>query len=562
VQVRTGLAAGNPFCERLAAKRFFASTGAHTFCFGRPAPTASNVLKHRVGEAARRPANVNAATLSEDVNPAGVAAPGQSETSIAAAGRYVVEAWNDGTSFVTSCPGPMFKEEGTGLGFSNDGGRTFTDLGGLPNLACNKDLYQGDPSVAAYVVGGHTYFYISSLFDPTNGQGPSEVAMDACAVSGSGRTATLSCGQPVLLGSSTQCQIFKSGHSTFEFCSFTDKDFIAIDPARGRLYATYTDFLLNGGTQVMMSVCDLGSRIGGPGPVGGTPTAPVCEHGTKLVPAPHHMLIGKPYFTVAKPHPRGCENEGAYPAVDVATGAVYVAYEFNIFTDQFSPCNSGSTPTADVMTGTVSRCLALAPTSRCSGPTAQIAQPIRTLVATPVPGYNRFGVNDFPRLAVSDPARTVSMVWNDVERHPFGDILMESFSLGSLTPIQAQPVVLDVRGSGGMHIFPAVRTANASGALDVTWYSRATPGTVLTNVVGALGVNPRTTVSPKSNMLITNTPSDWINNASLIIPNFGDYIDTAIDTTGSAPYVGNTLYVAWSDGRIGIPQPFEAKLPG
>jgi hypothetical protein len=563
VPVRTGLAAGNPFCKRLAAKRFFASAGAHTFCFGRPALTATNVLKHRVGKAAPTPANVNAATTSEDVNPAGVAAPGQSETSIAASGPYVVEAWNDATAFLTSCPAPMFKEEGTGVGFSNNGGKTFTDLGGLPNLACNKDLYQGDPSVAAYVAGGHTYFYISSLFNSPTGLGPSEIAMDACAVTGSGSTATLSCGQPVLLGSSTQCQIVKTGrHSTIEFCSFTDKDFIAINPAHGRLYATYTDFLLNGGTQVTMSVCDLGSPIGGPGPVGGTPTAPVCEHGTKLVPAPHNMLIGKPYFTVARPHPLGCENEGAYPAVDVATGAVYVAYEFNIFTDQFSPCNSASTPTADVMTGTVSRCLVLAPTSRCSGPTVRIAQPIKTLVATPVPGYNRAGVNDFPRLAVSDPAGTVSMVWNDVEHHPLGDILMESFSLGSLNPIQAQPVVLDAPGSGGMHIFPAVRTANASGALDVVWYSRATPNTVLTDVVGAIGVDPRTTVSPSSNVLITDTPSDWINTASLIIPNFGDYIDAAIDTTGSAPYVGKTLYVAWSDGRIGIPQPFEANLPG
>jgi hypothetical protein len=31
--------------------------------------------------------------------------------------------------------------------------------------------------------------------------------------------------------------------------------------------------------------------------------------------------------------------------------------------------------------------------------------------------------------------------------------------------------------------------------------------------------------------------------------------------TGSAPYLGHTWYVAWSDGRLGIPRPFEAHLP-
>jgi hypothetical protein len=62
--------------------------------------------------------------------------------------------------------------------------------------------------------------------------------------------------------------------------------------------------------------------------------------------------------------------------------------------------------------------------------------------------------------------------------------------------------------------------------------------------------------------MITNVLSNWADNASLIVPNFGDYTDAAISVTGSAPYLGNTLYVAWSDGRLGIPQPFEAHLPG
>lgn len=559
---RTGLAAGDPFCKQLSKNRYLASSGAYMYCLGAQHISQPLKVKQAVRPQIPGPVNVNAASLSEDINPAGVRAPGQSETSIAASGPYVVEAWNDATGFVAPCPSPMSKEEGTGFAFSANGGLSFTDLGGLPNGACDKNVYQGDPSVAAYVAGGHTYFYISSLYDPASGFGPSNVAMDACQVVGTGSSATLSCSQPTILGSSTQCQTVQSGKTTFEFCSFTDKDYIAIDPAHGRLYATFTDFLLTtAGTQVMMSACDLGNRAGGRGPAGGTPAAPVCEHGTPLVPKPHHFLIGKPYFSVANPDPRGCENEGAYPAVNPSTGSAYVAYEFNIGTNLFPPCSTAATPTADVMTKTPARCLPLAAVAACSGPPARIEAPVVSMVGVPIPGYNRFGSNDFPRLAVSGRYGVVSMVWNDTENNPLGNILLQSFNLNSLRPVQAEPVTLNT-SSVGMHMFPAVRTANAAGLLDVMWYSRDSVPTTVTNVDGVLGLSPLATTSPSSNTRITDVPSDWNNTASVIAPNFGDYIDAALSTTGTAPYVGSTLYVAWSDGRLGVPQPFEANLPG
>ena len=47
-----------------------------------------------------------------------------------------------------------------------------------------------------------------------------------------------------------------------------------------------------------------------------------------------------------------------------------------------------------------------------------------------------------------------------------------------------------------------------------------------------------------------------------IAPALGDYTDNVLVTTGAAPWVGTTLYVAWSDGRLGLPQPFEAHLAG
>ncbi len=124
-RLTTGAQAGNPFCSRLG-KQYEASSAAQAYCFG----PQLNKGAHGLPAIAEGPsaANVDAARPSEDVSPAGVSAQGQSEVSIAAAGPYVVEAWNDSTGFITACPAPMSKEEITGLGFSANGGKSFTDL--------------------------------------------------------------------------------------------------------------------------------------------------------------------------------------------------------------------------------------------------------------------------------------------------------------------------------------------------------------------------------------------------------------------------------------------------
>jgi hypothetical protein len=120
------------------------------------------------GDAAGKPTRpqppITAGSPAEDVTRGGARAYGQSGTPIAASGPYVVEAWNDATGHFTACPSP--KAQITGLGFSSDGGKTFTDLQGLPDARCSRDIYWEDPSVVAYRAGGHTYLYISSLFAP------------------------------------------------------------------------------------------------------------------------------------------------------------------------------------------------------------------------------------------------------------------------------------------------------------------------------------------------------------------------------------------------------------
>ena len=524
----------NPLCDKLG-KSVQASQGAQMFCFGPQSTVSAQAATS--GQAGTGPSsfgsNVDAASPQEDVTPSGVQVHGQSEVSVAAAGPYVVEAWNDGTGFFAPCPSPMNKQELTGFGFSSDGGKTFTDLGGLPNANCASSKIFGDPSVEAYTVGGSTYFYISSIFIPFNVP-ENALSVTACKVNGSGATATLACGQPVVAAISSDCQTFDS----FTFCSFLDKEFLSIDAARGRLYLSYTEFGPSTGFSgvIELAVCDLSS-----------PASPTCHNGSD------GSISGAgapaaPYFVVAPGDPNFCENEGAYPAVDTATGAVYVGYEHDWFSGLF---NCGGETTQDVINYVPFACLTLSATSPCAGPAATQAVNITSLEAAFIPGYNRFPMNDFPRVAVSDPAGTVSMVWNDARQHGTGDIFLQSFNLGSLSAVQSQPVRVNSRtDTGGWLFLPAVRNVDGGGNLDVSFYSRSSANTALTNVNASLKVSPRTTSTPARNDIqMTTGASDWNAVSSIIIPNFGDYTDNY--------FAGANLYVAWSDGRLGFPQPFE-----
>jgi hypothetical protein len=534
----TSKSTNHPVCAA-NSKSIELSQGGQMFCKGPQSNGPTSPSRTSTNSSSSNPSfgsNVDAASPQEDVTPSGVQVHGQSETSVAASGPYVVEAWNDATGFFAPCGSSMNKEELTGFGFSNDGGKTFTDLGGLPNANCATSLYEGDPSVGVYTVGGSTYFYISSIFIPFNVP-ENALGMTACKVMGSGAAATLSCSQPIVVAISSDCTTFFG----FTFCSFLDKDFLSIDPARGRLYVSYTEFgvTANFGGEIELAACDLSS-----------PASPTCHNGS------NGSITGTgataaPYFVVAPGDVNGCENEGAYPAVDPATGAVYVGYEHDWFSGLF---NCGGEKTQNVMNSVPFSCLTLSPTSPCSGPAATQAINITSMEAASIPGYNRFPMNDFPRLAVSDPAGTVSMVWNDARQHGTGDIFLQSFNLGSLTTVQSSPVRINSRNdTGGWLFLPAVRNADGLGNLNVSFYSRSSANTALTNVNASLKVDPRTTITPTRNdTTVTTGPTDWTAVSSIIIPNFGDYTDNY--------FVGTTLYVAWSDGRLGFPNPFEDRV--
>ncbi len=538
------------FCSKLG-KTIQASSGAQMFCKGSQ-PNGPATSKHP--EIRSFGANVDAGNPAEDVSPSGVQAYGQSETSIAASGHYAVEAWNDATGFFATCGAPMSKEELTGLGFSSDNGASYTDLGGVPNAGCANNVYDGDPAVEAFKSGGKSYFYITSLFNNSSFAGflsdpRSHLAMAACVASGQGPSALLTCSQPIIVASSSECD------TTGTFCSFLDKEFMSIDPARGLMYTSYTEFgfdpITFAPTDIIeLAVCDIGN-----GALGGTAAAPVCTNGSSgsaLTPA-------APYLVVAPTDPAGCENEGAYPAVDRVTGDVYVAYEHNWASALFGGCFPGPTgPVQNVMNFLPASCLTL-PAASCSGPTATSAVNITSMQGAFIPGYNRFPMNDFPRVAVSDAKGTISMVWNDARFHAVGDILLQSFSLVSLGATTSSPVRLNI-DTGGWHFLPALRNSNQNGVLNVSWYSRSSANTAVTDVTAALDVNPLTAVTPAHNTLVTTIATDWNAVSSDIVPNFGDYTDNYTIATATGNFTGSRNFVAWSDGRLGLPQPFNASV--
>ena len=524
-------AVNHPLCKNISAGKIQASSGAQMFCFGAQ-PHAVVPLNMTAaataGGTARFKANVDAAVLGEDISPAGVRGFGQSEVSIAAAGSDVVEAWNDSTAFFSPCPSPMHKEEGTGFGFSNNGGSSFQDLGGTPT-DCTRFNNEGDPAVEAFAVGGKTYFYIAQITVPLtileNG-----IGLNACEVKGSGSSATLSCKNTILAAISSDCV-------PGVVCSFLDKEFMTIDTARKRLYISYTEFgvkTVSSAGQVELAECDISN-----------PIAPICSNGSNKKQAPPYLVVANGDTTTF------CENEGAYPALDKPSGDVYVAWEFNWASNlQVPSCESQVTK--EVVVRLPFSCLPASRTSSCSPPYTNNAVNIVSMDSAFIPGYNRFPMNDFPRIAVSHPKGTVSIVWNDTGGNPNGDILMQSYQLESLAQVQPTPVTLNNDGGKfNWHFLPALRQADGNGLINVSWYERTNPQTANTDVFAALQLDPTTTKTPSSNARVTDTTSNWLVNNSDIIPNFGDYTDNYL--------AGSDFWVAWSDGRINDPQPFSAK---
>ncbi len=171
--------------------------------------------------AAALPPNVRCNDPSGDLLSAGfgnTVVEGQCETSIVRWNNYMVAAWNDGKGF----------DDGTnqtqGYATSVDGGLTWVDHGTfpIPTAYASSWHWTSDPVLAVNPNTGA--FYFSALADI----GLSQSTVGVVKGSFSGTTFTW--------GNPSAARIVSTS------TDYLDKEWIAVDPADGRVYLSYTNF--------------------------------------------------------------------------------------------------------------------------------------------------------------------------------------------------------------------------------------------------------------------------------------------------------------------------------
>jgi hypothetical protein len=137
----------------------------------------------------------------------------------------------------------------------------------------------------------------------------------------------------------------------------------------------------------------------------------------------------------------------------------------------------------------------------------------------------------------------------DASLHPLGDIWLRGVKL-KLAGRDATSRVND-DNSFALHCLPAV-SVRSNGTICTSWYDRRLhgPSSTVTDYFGDCRSGPRVAAT---DFRITTGATDWNGTSSTIVPNFGDHTDNTA--------TGNHTYFTWSDGRIGVPQPFVAHRP-
>jgi hypothetical protein len=171
---------------------------------------------------------------------------------------------------------------------------------------------------------------------------------------------------------------------------------------------------------------------------------------------------------------------------------------------------------------------------------------VKSLDATTIAGYNDVMGNDFPRIAYDAPLHKVVVEWNDASLHPLGDIWLKALSPGLGDNQGLTPVKVNDDDDYTLHFLPAV-SVRSDGTICSSWYDRRrfSPDSSTTDYFGECRVSPS---AAGNDFMITTGASNWASTSTRIAPNFGDYTDNA--STG-----GRTYYL-WTDGRLGVPQPF------
>jgi len=468
-----------------------------------------------------------------DVNdPARDLAGGQSETAIAAGGRRVLAAWNDVTGLLVQ---PTTGRRGslTGVGLSADNGRSFTDLTGLPNNNSNQQWF-GDPTIVA--VDDGRAFIIGSLYFPNSNPAgidcarPArfDLAVSVARVAAGGRGTFTN--PIVAVRGGNYCDLALPTPSAD--LALLDKEWLSYDPASRTLAMSYTRFFMSGTHTGTGQIELVRARV---------PANPAALTSTAFSPP---VVIRSEEPTVV--------NTGAYVAV-APGGTAYVAWERNFGTnlpggngDPYVYVHAAAVGPGEVVPvadhAAPPRIVTTVVTKGQKG--ASRSGGVRSLDAIVIAGYNRGGGQDFPRVAVNRRSGAVIVVWNDASRHPLGDIFLRAFSPNLRRPGRIQKLNDD--NSFALHFMPAV-SIRADGAIVSSWYDRRLGGanSASTDYFGEVR---RTPGGRGPDFRITTGPTDWTADSSLLTPNFGDYTDNASS--------GNRTWFTWSDGRLGVTQPF------
>lgn len=525
------------------------SSGLRTWLAGRPTAHAD----------ARRMTTPSIGANVDANDPALDLAAGQSETAIAAQRRgitaLVMAGWNDISGELadpTTALGSV-----TGVGLSHDGGRHFTDLTGLPNNNTDQQ-WSGDPSIAS--MGDGTHFIVSSLYYPSARAcldglpAYGTVAVSVATVNTAGTGARFTAPIPVALPGDL-CTAGAEDQSPS--LSSLDKDWVSYDPASRTLAVSYTRFYLP-----PPFICNADGCTEAPDGHTGNGQIEVARATVPTDPATLGTAAFKP-VTVWPEEPNcpdgtlsseqsrcGAADQGAYVAV-APGGDTYVAWERNIESNLSGNGDPFVYLHAAVIPAHSSSASVGGPAHRVvisSGqPHGNAAGGTKSLDTVPIAGYSRGLGQDFPRVAIDSSNRTVVFAWNDASMHPLGDIWLRSAAYGLRSLATTHRVNDD--SSYALHFLPAV-SVRSNGTICTSWYDRRTGGADSTRTEYYADCRP-TAATTNADTRVTTGSTDWAGTSSLIDPNFGDYTDSATD--------GVSTYFAWTDGRLGVPQPFTGR---
>jgi hypothetical protein len=239
-------------------------------------------------------------------------------------------------------------------------------------------------------------------------------------------------------------------------------------------------------------------------------------------------------------------NQGAYVSVG-RNGDAYVAWERNVNSNLSNGDPYVYIHAARILNGSA--------TPAVGGPAhprivtlgqrnSNGAGGVKSLGSVAIAGYDRGLGQDYPRIAVNSRLHKIVIVWNDASAHPLGDIWMRA--LPTDLSVKGPIVKVNDDDSFALHFLPAV-SVRSDGSVATSWYDRrlSGPNSTRTHYFAETRTTPTTQAK---DVRITTGSTDWAATSSLSTPNFGDYTDNASS--------GTTTYFTWSDGRIGVPQPF------